>query len=61
MSTPTNLHSGFHRTAHKSFVHLLGGFHRDVIELPMNRVDANFFKRKPPTRIKKNHSIEAKS
>ena len=46
MSTPINLHSGFHRTAHKSFVHLLGGTNRDVIELPMNRVDANYSKRK---------------
>jgi len=46
MSTPINLHSGFHRTARNSFVHLPGGTNRDVIELPMNRVDANYFHKK---------------
>jgi len=57
MSTPINLHSGFHRTAHKSFVHLLGGTNRDVIELPMNRVDANYSKRKGGDRVIKNTKV----
>jgi len=51
MSTRTNSHSGFHRTAHKSFAHLLGGTNRDVIELPMNRVDANYSKRKEENQV----------
>jgi len=54
---------------HKSFAHLLGGTNRDVIELPMNRVDANYFKRKGDDRVIKNekdqpetiHFIEATS
>ena len=57
MSTPINLHSGFHRTAHKSFVHLLGGTNRDVIELTMNRVDANYSKRKGGDRVIKNTKV----
>jgi len=55
MSTPTNSHSGFHRTAHKSFVHLLGGTNRDVIELPMSRVDANYSKREGSNHAIKKH------
>ena len=42
ISTPRSLRDGFHRTAHKSFVPLLGGTNKDVIELPMSRVEANF-------------------
>ena len=55
MSTRTNSHSGFHRTAHKSFAHLLGGTNRDVIELPMSRVDANYSKRKGGHGVLKNN------
>jgi len=51
MSTRANSHSGFHRTAHKSFAHLLGGTNRDVIELPMSRVDANYSKRKEENQV----------
>ena len=42
----------------KSFVHLLGGTNKDVIELQMSRVDANYFKRKGDSRDIKNEKKE---